>query len=188
MQPNDNPSAKVSIQIDPARSISTIQRWRSGSPPMLHHDFRLVAARHRLESPGSERTSLRRMAAGSMLVRISADRVEVQARAKINLLLEILSKRLDGYHEIETLMSPFGLYDSLSLRTKKSPQTRLDCRWAAGLAAAQGGRESLASGTQPDGQSRTPETPDPVRDAFGDLPPPEENIVFKAASLLQQRS
>jgi 4-diphosphocytidyl-2-C-methyl-D-erythritol kinase len=34
----------------------------------------------------------------------------------------------------------------------------------------------------------TPKTPDPVRDAFGDLPPPEKNIVFKAASLLQQRS
>ena len=95
-----------------------------------------------------------------MLVRIAADRVEIQAPAKINLFLEILAKRPDGYHEIETLMCRIGLYDSLSLRATGSPEIRLDCRWAAGL----------------------------TRYALGDLPPPEENIVTKAASLLQQRS
>ena len=119
-----------------------------------------------------------------MLVRIAADRVEIQAPAKINLFLEILAKRPDGYHEIETLMSPIGLYDSLSFRATESPEIRLDCRWGVGLTAMQRGRESLASKTQSDGKSMTPKTPDPL----GDLPPPEENIVTKAASLLQQRS
>ncbi len=95
-----------------------------------------------------------------MLVRIAADRVEIQAPAKINLFLEILAKRPDGYHEIETLMCRIGLYDSLSLRATGSPEIRLDCRWAPGL----------------------------TRYALGDVPPPEENIVTKAASLLQQRS
>ena len=68
-----------------------------------------------------------------MLVRIAADRVEIQAPAKINLFLEILAKRPDGYHEIETLMSPIGLYDSLSFRATESPEIRLDCRWGVGL-------------------------------------------------------
>ena len=98
-----------------------------------------------------------------MLVRISADRVEVQAPAKINLFLEVLAKRPDGYHEIETLMSRIGLYDSLSFQATESPGIRLDCQWAAGLSA-------------------------PTDGHLGDLPPPEQNIVFKAASLLQQRS
>src|SRR6476646_2162224 len=107
------------------------------------------------------------MAAGSMLVRIAADRVEVQAPAKINLFLEILAKRPDGFHEIETLMSPIGLSDSLSFQATESREIQLDCRLAPGLMPlATAGSEG----------------------AFGDLPPPEKNIVFKAASLLQQRS
>ena len=56
-----------------------------------------------------------------MLVRSAADRVEVQAPAKINLFLEILAKRADGFHEIETLMSPIGLYDFLSFRAALRP-------------------------------------------------------------------
>ncbi len=98
-----------------------------------------------------------------MLVRIAADRVEVQAPAKLNLFLEILAKRPDGYHEIETLMTRIGVYDSLSLRATQSPEIRLDCRWAAGQRGHQ-------------------------QDSLGDLPPSEQNIVFKAANLLQQRS
>lgn len=95
-----------------------------------------------------------------MLVRIAADRVEVQAPAKINLFLEVLAKRPDGFHEIETLMSPIGLYDSLTFRATRSPEIRLECRWAAGL----------------------------HQDSLGDLPAPEKNIVFQAASRLQERS
>ena len=160
MQTRQDHELNVRIQIDPACSISTIRGWRSGSDRMLQHDLLRMAVPHRLESQGSKQTRLRRMAAGSMLVRIAADRVEVQAPAKINLFLEILAKRPDGYHEIETLMSPIGLYDSLSLRATDSPEIRLDCQWGAGL----------------------------TQDSAGDLPPASENIVFKAASLLQQRS
>ena len=167
MQTRQDHELNVRIQIDPARSISTIRRWRSGSHRMLQHDLLRMAVPHRLESQGSKQTRLRRMAAGSMLVRIAADRVEVQAPAKINLFLEILAKRPDGFHEIETLMSPIGLYDSLSFRATESREIQLDCRLAPGLMPlATAGSEG----------------------AFGDLPPPEKNIVFKAASLLQQRS
>ena len=33
---------------------------------------------------------------------------------KVNLLLNILGKRADGFHELETLMHPVGIYDQLS--------------------------------------------------------------------------
>ena len=39
--------------------------------------------------------------------------VLVRAPAKLNLFFEILAKRGDGFHEIETLMVPIGLYDTL---------------------------------------------------------------------------
>ncbi len=38
------------------------------------------------------------------------------ARAKINLTLDVLYKRQDGYHEIETVMQSIGLHDRLEFR------------------------------------------------------------------------
>ena len=39
----------------------------------------------------------------------------VSAPAKINLSLRILRRREDGFHELETLMVPLGLADSLTM-------------------------------------------------------------------------
>jgi 4-diphosphocytidyl-2-C-methyl-D-erythritol kinase len=41
---------------------------------------------------------------------------EVFAPAKLNLYLEVLGKRNDGFHELETLMAPIRLYDRLEFR------------------------------------------------------------------------
>ncbi len=41
--------------------------------------------------------------------------MEVLAPAKLNLFLEILGRRPDGYHEIESLMVAVDLYDTLIL-------------------------------------------------------------------------
>ncbi|HEX4130055.1 MAG TPA: 4-(cytidine 5'-diphospho)-2-C-methyl-D-erythritol kinase [Pirellulales bacterium] len=49
------------------------------------------------------------------MARRSELRLEVTAPAKLNLLLEVLGKRGDGYHEVETLMVPVALADSLSI-------------------------------------------------------------------------
>ena len=38
----------------------------------------------------------------------------LHAPAKLNLFLEVLDRREDGYHELETLMVPVGIFDSLS--------------------------------------------------------------------------
>src|SRR5438105_956563 len=48
-----------------------------------------------------------------MWIHASGSTVEVWTPAKLNLFLEVLSKRADGYHEIETLMVPVSLDDWL---------------------------------------------------------------------------
>jgi 4-diphosphocytidyl-2-C-methyl-D-erythritol kinase len=45
--------------------------------------------------------------------------VELRCPAKLNLFLEVLGKRPDGYHELSTVMAPVELYDSLTIRESK---------------------------------------------------------------------
>ena len=42
--------------------------------------------------------------------------LEKQSPCKVNLLLNILGKRADGFHELETVMHPVNLFDRLSFR------------------------------------------------------------------------
>lgn len=44
----------------------------------------------------------------------------VKAPAKINLTLEVLKKRPDGYHEIKSVLQAIGLYDTLKLEVAES--------------------------------------------------------------------
>src|SRR3712207_5063740 len=37
----------------------------------------------------------------------------VRAFAKINVVLEVLGRRVDGYHEVRTILQAIGLYDEL---------------------------------------------------------------------------
>ena len=57
-----------------------------------------------------------------MRVQREATYVRVEAPAKLNLFFEVLGKRIDGFHEIETLMVPINLYDSLTFTPHFSPQ------------------------------------------------------------------
>lgn len=52
---------------------------------------------------------------------------EVLAPAKLNLFLEILGKRPDGYHELESLMVTVGLFDTLEVRDDPSGRIALEC-------------------------------------------------------------
>ncbi len=45
-----------------------------------------------------------------------------KARAKINLTLDVLGKRPDGYHELETVMQSISLADTLRLETIAQPR------------------------------------------------------------------
>jgi 4-diphosphocytidyl-2-C-methyl-D-erythritol kinase len=55
--------------------------------------------------------------------------VEVRAPAKVNLFLEIKSKRLDGYHEIATLMLAVSLFDTLRFKEESGGDIQLTCNW-----------------------------------------------------------
>ena len=47
--------------------------------------------------------------------------MRLRAMAKINLRLDILGKRDDGYHEVRMLMQTIQMYDLLDIRRKSSP-------------------------------------------------------------------
>ncbi len=55
------------------------------------------------------------------------DAVVVWAPAKVNLYLEVLAKRTDGYHEIATLMVAVSLYDTLEFKEETAPEIRFSC-------------------------------------------------------------
>lgn len=51
----------------------------------------------------------------------------VQSYAKINLTLDVLGKRPDGYHELTTIMQTVDLYDTLSLTATPDGSVRMIC-------------------------------------------------------------
>ncbi|QDV24822.1 4-(cytidine 5'-diphospho)-2-C-methyl-D-erythritol kinase [Aureliella helgolandensis] len=55
-----------------------------------------------------------------MLIQCSGSTIEIFAPAKVNLFLEVLGRREDGFHEIETVMCPISLYDRLLLEPTQS--------------------------------------------------------------------
>ncbi|MBI5207694.1 MAG: 4-(cytidine 5'-diphospho)-2-C-methyl-D-erythritol kinase, partial [Candidatus Firestonebacteria bacterium] len=46
--------------------------------------------------------------------------IKLNAYAKVNLLLKILNKRPDGYHEIESIMQEISLHDGILLESNES--------------------------------------------------------------------
>jgi 4-diphosphocytidyl-2-C-methyl-D-erythritol kinase len=60
-----------------------------------------------------------------MIVRTTPGGVEVDAPAKLNLFLEILGRRADGYHDIESLMVTVDLYDTLTFADDPSGRITL---------------------------------------------------------------
>ena len=47
--------------------------------------------------------------------------IRIKAPAKINLMLDILDKRPDGFHEIVSVMQTVSLYDEITAAKMKSP-------------------------------------------------------------------
>lgn len=91
-----------------------------------------------------------------------AARVFVRAPAKLNLFFEVLGKRGDGFHEIETLMVPISLYDTLVATDDPAGNIRVDCAWSAPGAGA--------------------------KNAMGDLPSEQQNLARRAVDLLRARA
>ena len=47
--------------------------------------------------------------------------------AKINLTLDVLGKRSDGYHELATVMQTIDLYDTICLSQTREPGVQIVC-------------------------------------------------------------
>jgi 4-diphosphocytidyl-2-C-methyl-D-erythritol kinase len=95
-----------------------------------------------------------------MLIHRSAIQFVVHAPAKVNLFFEVLGKRADGYHEIETLMCPIDLYDTLYFQEEPSGQLELTCQRVSGSVGIQD----------------------------GEIPQGRENLVWRAVDLLRRRA
>lgn len=98
-----------------------------------------------------------------MQLRRTAVAVVVDAPAKLNLFFEVLSRRADGYHEIETLMCPIDLYDTIEFREESDGQLTLRCERVTGSVGA-GDSEPI----------QVPEGPD--------------NLALRAVELLRRRT
>ena len=99
---------------------------------------------------------------------------EVRAPAKLNLSFDILARRNDGYHEIESLMVPVGLFDTLIFvsRSANNDQSSGD---SASSASAVTVSWQWASAKR---RKRT----------LGDTPAEADNLVVRAVERLRLRA
>lgn len=107
-----------------------------------------------------------------MWIRQDGPIVRVLSPAKLNLFLEILAKRLDGYHEIETLIIAVNHFDSLTFVATDKQSIHLRCRPAAGLGGGRGLNRSAGG----------------LVSVFEGLPKEQDNLAHRALRLLQTRS
>jgi len=91
-----------------------------------------------------------------MLIRQDGAALRVDAPAKLNLFLEVLGRRDDGFHELETLMVTISLHDTLRFTEEPTPAIRLRCHGRGGVDGA--------------------------------VPAGDDNLVVRAAKLLQEHS
>ncbi len=97
-----------------------------------------------------------------MHLREIGHRVVVHAPAKLNLFFEVLNRRSDGFHEVETVAYPIDLCDTVVIR--KRPDERIEFRVScvSPLAAVDGA-------------------------SLGDVPADSSNLVVRAVDLLRQK-
>ena len=67
-----------------------------------------------------------------MFFRRHNNELEVLAPAKLNLFLEITDKRPDGFHELDMLMVPIALYDTLTFKLRPDDEITLSSCCAVG--------------------------------------------------------
>lgn len=91
--------------------------------------------------------------------------VKALAPAKLNLFLEVLSRRKDGFHEIETLMTAVTIYDTLHFENREDDQVLLTCQQPLG---------QRAEGS--------------VATVMGRLPTDSKNLVVRALKRLREEA
>ena len=98
-----------------------------------------------------------------MHLRETGQHVVVHAPAKLNLFFDVLERRSDGFHEVETLVYPIDLCDTLLVR--KRPHERIEFRVI-----------------------RVPPRVGDAGASLGDVPMDSSNLVVRAIDLLRQTS
>lgn len=58
---------------------------------------------------------------------MKTEEIKVKAYAKINLMLDIVAKRADGYHDLFMIMQSIGLYDTITVTQNKSKKITISC-------------------------------------------------------------
>lgn len=53
--------------------------------------------------------------------------VKVNGYAKINLMLDIINKRTDGYHDLFMIMQSINLYDTVTVTENNSKKISITC-------------------------------------------------------------
>ena len=54
------------------------------------------------------------------------DEISLKALAKINLGLDVLGKREDGYHDVRMIMQTIHLYDRVEIKKTRSPHIHVE--------------------------------------------------------------
>lgn len=54
-------------------------------------------------------------------------KVKIKAYAKINLMLDIINKRTDGYHDLFMIMQSIGIYDTVTVTENTSKKISVSC-------------------------------------------------------------
>src|SRR5690242_8143116 len=75
----------------------------------------------------NENSSMRYSSDGTQLNLRSKQPYFVRSYAKINLTLDVLGRRSDGYHELITIMQMVDLYDTICLTATKDSSVRVIC-------------------------------------------------------------
>ena len=58
------------------------------------------------------------------------DKIQLKALAKINLVLDVLRRREDGYHEVRMIMQTIQMYDVLEMKRVRKPGISLSVNYS----------------------------------------------------------
>jgi 4-diphosphocytidyl-2-C-methyl-D-erythritol kinase len=98
-----------------------------------------------------------------MQIHRAAVEIVIQTPAKLNLFFEVLAKRSDGYHEIESLFCPINLFDTVSFRPEPNGRIDFHCVISRGFGEKQ-------------------------RANLGEIPEGSDNLAVRAVELLRHRA
>lgn len=102
----------------------------------------------------------------------------IHTPAKINLFFEITGQRGDGFHEVETLMTPISLYDTVCFRPNRDGNIRLRCRLIS-MERSQTVKHSRA-------ELRSGRTD--AYSSIDELASTDDNLIVRAVSLLRKHA